>query len=375
MKAGKGYVIIACIIIVSMLGCQHRNGEEQATGATEWSADTITIDEESNLNSKIETAVVEMKPYAAVVQTTGVISPIPTQYAEIASPLPGRVTKSHIKIGQTVRQGSALFDIASSEYSEIAKNYIQSKSNMQQAERALKRTKDLYDNHVASSKELEEAQNEYNLAKEEYNHALSVTKEYQLNTEKMEVGQAMTVRSPISGKVLKNETVIGEYMKEDTEAKVIVADLGKVWIKANLSETEAPLASELKKVEIRTVASHDSVMEGTIVYVGGMLDPETRTLQTIIECDNREERLMPNMYADLTMYTDDNEHIIIPKESVLQSSEGRYVLKKVGERRYLKTYVKVQSADDKQLIVLDGLKAGDEIISKGAFYLSRLAGR
>lgn len=371
MKAGKGYVIIACIIIVSVLGCQHRNGEEQATGATEWSADTITIDEESNLNSKIETAVVEMKPYAAVVQTTGVISPIPTQYAEIASPLPGRVTKSHIKIGQTVRQGSALFDIASSEYSEIAKNYIQSKSNMQQAERALKRTKDLYDNHVASSKELEEAQNEYNLAKEEYNHALSVTKEYQLNTEKMEVGQAMTVRSPISGKVLKNETVIGEYMKEDTEAKVIVADLGKVWIKANLSETEAPLASELKKVEIRTVASHDSVMEGTIVYVGGMLDPETRTLQTIIECDNREERLMPNMYADLTMYTDDNEHIIIPKESVLQSSEGRYVLKKVGERRYLKTYVKVQSADDKQLIVLDGLKAGDEIISKGAFYLSR----
>lgn len=331
--------------------------------------DTIEIAVGSNLSGKMETETVSTTPYAATIKTTGVISPIPTQYAEVAAPLPGRTVKSHIRIGQTVRKGSALFDIASSEYSEIAKGYAQSRSEMQQAEKTLKRVKDLYDNHVASSKELEEAQTAYNIAKEEFNHSVAVAREYQINTESLTVGQPMTVRSPVDGKVLKNEIVIGEYLKEDAEAKVIVANLDKVWLKANISEKEAPLVGGVSSVDIRTVANSDSVLHGTIVYVGGMLDPETRTLQTIIECDNRNGELMPNMYANITLYTTERDCIVIPKEAVLQSGEGRYVLRKVGERRYCKTYVTVQTAGDGQLLVLDGLKAGDEIVTKGAFYL------
>ena len=197
-----------------------------------------------------------------------------------------------IHIGQSVKQGSPLFDIASSEYSEIAKSYIQSNSEMLQAERTLNRVKDLYDNHVASSKELEEAQTAYNIAREEYNHAQAVTKEYQICSDNMSVGRPMTVRSPIHGKILKNEIVIGEYLKEDSEAKVIIADLDKVWLKANISEKEAPLVNNIESVDISTVANSDSVLHGKIVYVGGMLDPETRTLQTIIECDNRKGELI-----------------------------------------------------------------------------------
>ena len=108
---------------------------------------------------------------------------------------------------------------------------------MQQAERALNRVKDLYDNHVASSREVEEAQTAYNIARGEYNHALAVTKEYQINTENLIVGHPMTVKSPIRGKVLKNDIVIGEYLKEDAEAKFIQHGfpIGKVSFKAFLS--------------------------------------------------------------------------------------------------------------------------------------------
>ena len=371
MKIHYSCVVAASIIFLLVASACHNSNNQnpEETGYNQISNDTIEIAEGSNLLKKIVSEEVVLTPHVATIKTTGVISPIPTAYAEIATPLPGRVVKSHIHIGQSVKQGSPLFDIASSEYSEIAKSYIQSNSEMLQAERTLNRVKDLYDNHVASSKELEEAQTAYNIAREEYNHAQAVTKEYQICSDNMSVGRPMTVRSPIHGKILKNEIVIGEYLKEDSEAKVIIADLDKVWLKANISEKEAPLVNNIESVDISTVANSDSVLHGKIVYVGGMLDPETRTLQTIIECDNRKGELMPNMYADLTLYTAEQNCIIIPKEAVMQSKEGRYVMRKVGERRYCRTYVTVQSTSDSKLLVLSGLRAGDEIITQGAFYL------
>ena len=330
---------------------------------------TIEIDTTSSLHGRLQTEKVSLKPYSVTIKTTGVVEPMPTGYAEIAAPLPGRVVRSHVRIGQSVRNGSALFDIASSEYSEITKTCIQARSEMQQAERTLNRVRDLFNNHVASSKELEEAQTAYNIACEEYNHSLAVAREYQINTDNISVGQPMTVRSPVDGKVLKNDIVIGEYLKEDAEAKVIVADLSKVWIKANISEKDVPLVDALRNVEISTVAKSDSLMQGRIVYVGGMLDPETRTLQTIIECDNRGGELMPNMYADLTLHADATDHIIIPKEAVLQDAGGRYVLRKADGNRYRKAAVDVQSIEDDKVIVFRGLNPGDEIITTGAFYL------
>jgi cobalt-zinc-cadmium efflux system membrane fusion protein len=364
----KAFLVSSFFAIVA---CKNNSNQDSGeNGFRQLANDTIEITENSNLIGKLKTEKVILSPYKATIKTTGEITPIPTEYAEIAAPLPGRVVKTHIHLGQAVRVGSPLFDIASSEYSEIAKEYIKTHNEMQQAERALNRVKDLYDNHVASSREVEEAQTAYNIARGEYNHALAVTKEYQINTESLIVGRPMTVKSPIHGKVLKNDIVIGEYLKEDAEAKVIIANLNKVWLKANISEKDAPLVNNIQNVDIRTVANNDSVLHGKIVYVGGMLDPDTRTLQTIIECDNHNGELMPNMYADITLYQAEKNCIIIPKEAVLQSSEGRYVMRKVGKRIYCRTRVSVHSSSDGRLIVLDGLKVGDEIITKGVFYLA-----
>lgn len=364
----KAVLVTSFFAIVACNNNSNQSAEEN--GLVQLANDTIEITQSSNLIGKLKTEKVSLSPYGATIKTTGEITPIPTQYAEIAAPLPGRVVKSHIHLGQVVRVGSPLFDIASSEYSEVAKEYIRTHSEMQQAERTLNRVKDLFDNHVASSREVEEAQTAYNIARGEYNHALAATKEYQINTENLIVGRPMTVKSPINGKVLKNDMVIGEYLKEDAETKVIIANLDKVWLKANISEKDAPLVRNIQNVDIRTVANNDSVLHGKIVYVGGMLDPETRTLQTIIECDNRNGELMPNMYADLTLYQAEKNCIIIPKEAVLQSKDGRYVMRKVGERLYCRTYVTVHSSSDGHVIVLEGLKVGDEIITKGVFYLA-----
>ena len=331
--------------------------------------DTITVASTSTIGTRLVCDTVGVSKYSFNLTTTGVVTAIPSNYAEVAAPFSGRIVRSLVRIGQVVREGTPLFEISASDYGEVVKRYIQTKSEMDMAKRALDRTQDLHDNKVASTKELDEAKTAYSLAVEEYRHAVAVAKEYQIDLNKAEVGQPMVVRSPISGRVLSNDLVIGEYLKEDAEAKVVVADLDKVWVKANVSEMDAPFVEGIESVEVGLVARPDSLFRGRVSSVGGILDPETRTVQTIIECDNPRHRMLPNMYARVNMHIQNLNSIVLPKDAVLQGEKQRYVLLQTAENTYLRTPVEVQSVDEHYLRVLKGLSVGDVIVTKGAFYL------
>jgi cobalt-zinc-cadmium efflux system membrane fusion protein len=150
---------------------------------------------------------------------------------------------------------------------------------------------------------------------------------------------------------------------------VVVADLDKVWVKANVSEMDAPYVNGIEGVEVSLMARPDSVVTGHVTYVGGILDPDTRTVETIIECNNPRHLMLPNMYAQVRMQIHSRNCIVIPKQAVLQSEKGRYVLVKAGENTYVRRFVEVQSIDEHFLRVIKGLNKGDVIVKEGAFYL------
>lgn len=333
------------------------------------SGDTLTVNAASPILQRLVVAPVEMEDHAMTLHTSGVVTAVPTAYAEVAAPFAGRVQRSLVQIGQQVRAGAPLFELSSSDYSEIVKSYRQAQSELAAAKKQMERVRDLNSNKVASNRELEEAQLDYQNKLEEFRHAESVAKEYQIDVTHAEVGQPMTVRTPISGRVLRNDLVRGEYIKEDADSKLVVADLSKVWVKANITESEAVLTDRVEHVEIRLVARPDSVISGRLVFRGGMLDEETRTMQTIIECDNPRGLMMPNMYAKVLLTTPSSRCVTVPKSAVLQGEDACYVLRKVGDNRFVRTTVKVQSAENGRLIVTEGLTPEDEIITEGAMYL------
>lgn len=348
---------------------RNNNGAESVQHDVTVQGDTLVVNPEASMVARIRTAPVAKEYHEPTIATTGVVTAIPTAYAEVAAPFAGRVQRSLVRIGQRVAAGTPLFEIHSSDYSEVVKNYRQSVSELEVARKAYDRAKNLYNNKVVSSKDLEEAQATYSHALEEHRHAEAVAKEFLIDLRSAEVGQPMLVRSPIAGKVMRNDLVMGEFIKEDEDAKIVVADLTKVWVKANISEKEAPMMDGVSQVDISLVATPDSIFHGKVVYKGEMLDPETRTMQTIIECDNPKGALLPNMYAHLQIRCTGHDYVVVPKSAVLQGESQRYVLRKVAENTYLRTPVSVTSLDDDRLIVTSGLNSNDQIITEGAFYL------
>lgn len=351
-----------------LFGCGGNNPAEESREA--WlSGDTVFVSASSPLLSKISVSRLESEPYAASFSTSGVVKAIPSNYAEVASPFAGRIVRSLVRIGQRVEKGAPLFEISSADFSDAVKSLSQAREQMELARKTLARERDLLANRVGAVKDVEEAEAAFEGARDEYDHAVAALRVYDIDPARCAVGQPLTVRAPIGGEVLRNDLVVGEYLREDADPRIAVADLRKVWVAANVMENEVRLLGDIDSVSIELVSQPGRRFAGELCYTGGLLDPQTRSVEVIVACDNAGREMMPNMFATVHLTSRGGEAVLVPKTAVLQRDEARYVLVKAGERAFRKVDVQVASADSGRVVVLGGVDVGQEVVVSGAFYL------
>lgn len=351
-----------------LCSCNHKQDEEVAIAVT-LHGDTIQIGDKSPVLSRLKTDVVKKEPYRLEFTTSGVVKAIPSNYAEIASPFAGRISKSFVRLGQKVIPGSPVFEISSPDFFETGKAYYQAKQEMELALKSLKREKDLLQNKVGVQKELEEAEVNYELKKKDYENAVAALKVFQIEPDELVLGQPLIVRSPIAGEIVTDRIVIGQYIKEDAEPVAVIANLSKVWVAAHVKEKDMGMIQALDSVEVRLLAMPDQPFSGKIYHVSEMLDEDTRSVEVLIECDNSSRLMKPAMYGTVKLCDHSTEVIRIPTSAILQEEESAYVLLALGTNCYRKQKVSTSVTEDGKTVILSGLTPGDTIVSTGAFYL------
>ena len=187
-----------------LCSCNQNKQDDEVAIAVTLRGDTIQIGDKSPILSRLKTDVVKKEPYRLEFSTSGVVKAIPSNYAEIASPFAGRISKSFVRLGQKVTPGSPVFEISSPSFFETGKGYYQAKQEMELALKSLKREKDLLQNKVGVQKELEEAEVNYELKKKDYENAVAALKVFQIEPEDLVLGQPLIVRSPIAGEIVTN---------------------------------------------------------------------------------------------------------------------------------------------------------------------------
>ncbi|MCF6358367.1 MAG: efflux RND transporter periplasmic adaptor subunit [Draconibacterium sp.] len=335
----------------------------------EISGDTIKIPDNSTLLKKIKTTKIAEELYSSNVSTFGIAQAIPTNYAEIAAPFSGRITKSFVKLGQYVKKDEPVFAISSPSIYEVGKMYYQAKQEMALAEKNLKRQQDLYKNGVGIQKDLEEAEVNYELNKRDYENVIASLKVYNVDPDELVLGQPLIVRSPISGNIVDNNIVIGQYLKEDADPVVIVAELSKVWIVGQVKEKDINLIHKSEEIEITAAAISDKCFKGKIYYISDLLDEETRSVQVFIECENSDHSLKPGMYVSIRFIEEMSNNILIPSSSVFQKETGRFVFVAIGENRFVKRDISVRGATENRLLVKSGISIGEHVVTEGGYFL------
>ena len=359
---------ILCLVGMVTFSCTGNKAEKDDLQYTV-QGDTVIVSSTSPIAKKLKTTIIKEVPHQTVFTTSGVVKAIPTDYAEIASPFAGRITKSFVRLGQKVAKGSPIFEISSPSFFETGKAYYQAKQEMELANKNLKREKDLYTNKVGAQKEVEEAEVNYELKKKDYENALAALKVFQINPSELVLGQPLIVRSPIAGEVVTNKLVIGQYIKEDAEPSVIIADLNKVWVAANVKEKDMPLVRSLETVEVELVSMPEKKMSGSIYHISEMLNEDTRAVEVLIECDNKERDMKPGMYGTVRLTDSAANAILVPTSAILQQEDHAYVLISLGNDRYLKREIISNMTDGDYNVIQSGLSVGEEVVTEGAYYL------
>ncbi|UCE48325.1 MAG: efflux RND transporter periplasmic adaptor subunit, partial [Phycisphaerales bacterium] len=106
----------------------------------------------------------------------------------------------------------------------------------------------------------------------------------------------LTIYSPIGGIVIEKNAAEGMYVDVGTRIYTI-ADLSKLWVKLDASESDLPWIRYGQQVEFETEAYPGEVFKRKISFHDPVLNAKTRTVKIRVNVDNPDGKLKPEMFV------------------------------------------------------------------------------
>lgn len=348
------------------------NGSGMAEEIT-YQKDSVIVREDSPIISKLKFETLRKEPFSSEFRTVGTVQAETGHYAEVGVPFDGRVIKALVQLGMKVRAGQALFEFSAPELLETSKLYFQSKRSYETAKANYDRKEALKGSGIVSQRELEETLTEAENARNEMEYAEAAIRVYGMDPSSVTLGQAQKILAPISGEIVRNNLIPGSFTKADGEALVTIADLGRVWVTAQVKERFIGAVNPGGTAEVFTEADPDEAIIGKVINVGNLVDEQTRSVQVVISCDNPETKLKHGMYVSVHFISEPQESILVPSTAVFQGEESSYVYVTTDKLNvFLKRFVETGSADDgkSRIHIKSGLCEGERILSEGGLFLN-----
>ncbi|MCC7261201.1 MAG: efflux RND transporter periplasmic adaptor subunit [Candidatus Latescibacteria bacterium] len=326
----------------------------------------------------LQLANVERRAMGALVHTTAILKPNADRLAHVSPRRPGRVAQSLVALGQQVRQGERLLILDSVELGEAKSAFRKAMARLEVARSGYEREQRLYEEgKIASEKEMLEAKGGYLEAKAEFEAAEERLHLYGLPQAEIErINPAhdpevslFAVTAPLAGTVVEKHLTLGELVGPET-AVCTIADLSSLWIILSIYEKDIPSVHPGQPVEVAVDAYPVKKFQGTLTYVGAMLDEQTRTVEARVEIANAEGALKPGMFARVALQTEIfSDALAVPAAALQREGEGQVVFVAQDDTSFVQRVVQVGRAFDGWIEITKGLQAGEQVATEGSFIL------
>lgn len=149
-----------------------------------------------------------------------------------------------------------------------------------------------------------------------------------------------------------------------------LAGLASVWVLVDVFEDQADWVAVGQTATVRLPYFPDKVWQGQVEYIYPQLDPKTRTLKARLRFPNPNETLRPNMYANVSVQAAPKPNVLsIPREALIRTGDSARVIVARGEGRFDPVEVKLGIESGDRMQILEGLKAGDQVVASAQFLL------
>lgn len=184
-----------------------------------------------------------------------------------------------------------------------------------------------------------------------------------------QVPDTVVWRAPRDGIVLDRMAIEG-MRAQAGEVLFRIADHSLVWAIAEVPEAELGALKQGQTVTVRARAHPGRDFHGTVAVIYPHLNKGTRTASVRIEIPNLDLALLPDMYADVEIVTgSDREVVAVPDSAVIDSGTRQVVILDQGDGRFEPREVKLGRRGDGFSEVLDGVKAGQKVVTAANFLI------
>jgi cobalt-zinc-cadmium efflux system membrane fusion protein len=293
----------------------------------------------------------------------------------------GRVIKILAEVGQRVSRGDPLAEIASPEYGQSQADARRAISDFVLAERNLTRLNDLFAHGAAAEKDVQVAEAEFARAQSEKQRTQALLAFYGGNTNT--VDQVYVLKSPLDGVIVERNLNPGQEVRADAQLAnaaqffsplFVVTDPTHLWVQFDATEQDLPQLKEGQPITVHSRAYPDESFGGRLDLVADFLDKDTRTIKVRGSLLNPQRRLKSEMFVsvDLSVPPTSTAGVDVSSKAVFCKGERRYVFLEESPGRYERREVKVGAEHDGKVLVLDGVSAGQRVVTEGCLLLDQV---
>lgn len=187
--------------------------------------------------------------------------------------------------------------------------------------------------------------------------------ESKLNVVKVGLGNTK-IKAPFSGVVGASRVNVGQYVTVG-ESLLSLIDKTNLIVKFSVPENNLNQIAKNQLVTLRVNNIPNHLFQGVVNYISPSVDPNTRTVMVWANVPNINNQLAPGLFVRVTLTIGNKKNaILIPQEALIPTVEGNDVFIIRHGKAYQQSIVVGDNVDN-NIIVLKGLKAGDEVVVQG----------
>jgi membrane fusion protein, copper/silver efflux system len=179
----------------------------------------------------------------------------------------------------------------------------------------------------------------------------------------------LAIYAPRSGTLIERNIADGSAVRKDQTLLEIV-DLSRVWIEAEVFEADLELVQVGMAVTFTLPYLSGRTYPAVVEYIYPYLQSDSRTGRIRLSLENPDGVLKPDMYAEVSLQAELGRQLSIPEEAIIVAGDNRVVFVDLGEGRLKPILIKTGRNAQGYVEVLDGLSAGDIVVTSGNFLIA-----
>ena len=291
------------------------------------------------------------------------------QTVSVESQVAGIVKEVHYRQGQFVRKGDLLITLDKQPFvaalAQAEAALARDKAQAQLSQSELQRSQRLYKEGIVSPQQFDQSR-----AGSAAAEAVVRADEAAIKTANIQLSYC-SIYAPISGVTGAQLVSPGATVRaHDAPTLVVINQVEPIYV--NFSVPQQYLESikdSMGRARLRVMATppgSTSAETGVLTFVNNTVDTATGTIQLMATFSNSDHRIWPGQFSNVVLNLGEQQDVlVVPSQSVQAGQQGDYVFVVKSDKTVDVRQVKVGQTVNNQTEILQGVTAGETIVTDG----------